>query len=70
MTLPTPTCADCKKTASELPEVVMQAEGDECTPDESAREDGTYNPENGHFLCMSCYINRGMPSSPFGWVCP
>ncbi len=33
-------------------------------------EEGTYNKENGHFLCMRCYVNEGMPSSPEGWKCP
>lgn len=33
-------------------------------------EEGTLNPENGHFLCNMCYINAGMPSSPSGWKCP
>lgn len=35
-----------------------------------AREDGTYNPSNGHFLCDRCYIAAGQPSSPTGWTCP
>lgn len=34
------------------------------------REEGTYNTENGHFLCDKCYIKYGMPSSPWGWKCP
>jgi hypothetical protein len=33
-------------------------------------EEGTYNRENGHFLCTECYIKAGMPSSPVGWKCP
>jgi hypothetical protein len=33
-------------------------------------EEGTYNSENGHFLCDECYIKAGQPSSPTGWVCP
>ena len=33
-------------------------------------EEGTLNPTNGHFLCDSCYIKAGQPSSPTGWVCP
>jgi len=32
--------------------------------------DGTFNPDNGHFLCMGCYIQAGMPVAPHGWVCP
>lgn len=34
------------------------------------REEGTYNHQNGHFLCDGCYIAKGMPSGPSGWVCP
>jgi hypothetical protein len=33
-------------------------------------EEGTYNQDNGHFLCTDCYIKAGMPSSSLGWVCP
>jgi hypothetical protein len=32
--------------------------------------EGTYNKDNGHFLCDSCYIMAGMPTAPGGWVCP
>lgn len=37
-----------------------------------AYNEGTYNPDNGHFLCDECYIAAGMPSAPGlkGWVCP
>lgn len=34
------------------------------------RNEGTYNPLNGHFLCDSCYIKNGMPTHPHGWRCP
>jgi hypothetical protein len=41
------------------------------TPDRYVQaEEGTLNPQNGHFLCTSCYIEAGMPSSPAGWVAP
>jgi hypothetical protein len=26
-----------------------------------ARRDGTYNRDNGHFWCDTCYIRAGMP---------
>jgi hypothetical protein len=33
--------------------------------------DGTYNAENGHFLCTECYIKAGCPSAPGrGWKAP
>ena len=55
-----------------------QQEFDETPPEEIPikrvqyvlREEGTLNTSNGHFLCDSCYIKAGMPSSPSGWVCP
>ena len=34
------------------------------------RGEGTYNRDNGHFLCTPCYIKAGMPSSPRGWRAP
>jgi hypothetical protein len=34
------------------------------------KEEGTFNQENGHFLCDPCYIKAGQPSSSSGWVCP
>lgn len=39
-------------------------------------EEGTYNPETGHYLCDSCYIKAGQPTGADGrggpgrWVCP
>jgi hypothetical protein len=32
--------------------------------------EGTYNRVSGHFLCDTCYIKAGIPTSPLGWVCP
>ena len=41
------------------------------TPEQFVRrEEGTFNIENGHFLCTDCYIAAGMPSSPRGWTAP
>ena len=33
-------------------------------------EEGTYNKQNGHFLCDECYIKAGCPASPGGWKAP
>lgn len=66
-----PLCVGCNKHPDEIeeytdPEVI----GDD-TPDDYVRaEEGTYNRENGHFLCTDCYVQAGMPSSPRGWVAP
>jgi hypothetical protein len=64
-------CAGCGKTPSELSEYVGAASGASMTPDDFVwQEEGTLNRETGHFLCTSCYIKAGMPSSPRGWVAP
>lgn len=47
------------------------AEGEYESPaDYVAREEGTFNRENGHFVCTPCYITMGSPSSPKGWMAP
>lgn len=66
-----PICIGCNKTPTEIEEYVDAALEDETTPDQYVRtEEGTYNPKNGHFLCTSCYIKAGQPSSPSGWRAP
>jgi hypothetical protein len=66
-----PICIGCNKQPHELNEYVDAAQ--ECglfPADYVRREEGTYNPRNGHFLCTFCYIKAGMPSSPRGWIAP
>lgn len=69
-------CVGCGKTPSELEEYVNAASEEasgkpDMTPDDYVwQEEGTLNRENGHFLCTSCYIGAGMPSSPRGWSAP
>ena len=66
-----PLCIGCGKHPDELEEYVEIAKEEGMTPDEFVRkEEGTYNRENGHFLCTPCYAKAGMPSSPRGWVAP
>lgn len=61
----------CRRHPSEIPEYVDAAADAEMDVDTYVqRDEGTYNPENGHFLCTSCYIAVGQPSSPRGWQCP
>ncbi len=68
---PKPLCIGCNKHASELEEYIEMAKLEDTTPDAYVRaEEGTYNHENGHFLCTPCYVKAGMPSSPRGWVAP
>lgn len=63
------TCTGCGKSPSELDEYIGAGEANGMTPDDYCwDEEGTLNRENGHFLCTSCYIKAGMPSSPRGWT--
>lgn len=78
MSIRVPVCQGCGKLPEELDcyrEVVMLEREtrdikDEWVRDYVLKEEGTLNPMNNHFLCDSCYISAGMPSSPRGWVCP
>lgn len=66
-----PVCIGCRRVPAAIHECVEAARGIGFTPDDyMRREEGTYNRENGHFLCTSCYITAGMPSSPIGWKAP
>ena len=66
-------CIGCKKKPDEIEEYIEMAATEEMTPDEYvASEEGTFNQENGHFLCTDCYIEAGRPSRPFPdrWIAP
>ena len=66
-----PICQGCGKSPDQIPEYIELGQEEDMTPDQYVRqEEGTYNRLNGHFLCTSCYFDRGMPSSSKGWVCP
>lgn len=66
-----PICLGCANYPEELSEFIDPAEDEGITPTEYViHNEGTYNNRNGHFLCSSCYIINGMPSSERGWVCP
>lgn len=67
---PKPFCIGCIKVPEELYECVTLAEEEGVTPDEIAKQDGTYNHRNGHFMCNKCYIAAGSPSGPKGWKAP
>jgi hypothetical protein len=72
----------CRRSAAEMPDYdtfIFESEEDErdngpVTPEMREkfviREEGTYNPQNGHFTCDRCYINLKMPSGPSGWRAP
>lgn len=67
-------CTGCNKTADELEEYIESAKDAGMTVEQYVREEeGTYNPQNGHFLCTDCYIKAGMPSNHYpqkGWIAP
>jgi hypothetical protein len=64
-------CSGCCKQPEELEEYVELAKDTHMTASEIVvKEEGTYNPENGHFLCTPCYVKAGMPTSSSGWKCP
>lgn len=67
-------CIGCKKHPSQIEEYIQAASGEpeyyKSAADYCWREEGTMNRENGHFLCTSCYIKAGCPSSPRRWRAP
>jgi hypothetical protein len=59
---PVPMCVGCQREPDEIEEYVEMADVEDTTPIEFVRSDeGTYNRENGHFWCTSCYIKAGQP---------
>lgn len=66
-------CNGCKKRPDELAEYIDEAKAMGLTPEQYVRrEEGTFNTENGHFLCTSCYVKAGCPTlpGPYGWKAP
>lgn len=69
--MPHPICTGCRKRPDQITEYILFAKEAGLTPDEYVQqEEGTFNRENGHFLCTDCYLKAGAPSSPRGWVAP
>jgi hypothetical protein len=69
-----PECIRCGRSPDQIEEYRVYAEGEGLTPDEFVRlEEGTYNPDNGHFACTYCYIMLGSPAAAPGegrWIAP
>lgn len=64
-----PICIGCNKHPDELWEYSQEATESDLNPVAYVRqEEGTYNRENGHFLCTQCYVQAGMPTAMGGWV--
>lgn len=56
-------CIDCGKAPGELGEYQQAGKENGMTPEAYVRlEEGTYNPENGHFLCTEDFITRELTS--------
>lgn len=69
--LPDSVCVGCGKSPEQLSEYWPEATGESIDPTTYVKsEEGTYNKDNGHFLCTQCYIEAGMPSHPNGWKAP
>jgi hypothetical protein len=67
-----PICTGCNRHPEQIEEYLPMAVMEKMTADEIViATDGTYNAENGHFLCTECYIKAGCPSGPGrGWKAP
>lgn len=58
-----PVCMKCKRTPREIPDLVFEAGVEEETPEDYAKQDGTYVAEFNMFVCNVCYIAIGMPTN-------
>lgn len=57
-----PICIGCARTPDQIAEYSSEMTDSGLDPNTYVcREEGTYNKENGHFYCTSCYIKAGMP---------
>lgn len=55
-------CNGCGRTPDQISEYILAGQDEDMTPEEFVRqEEGTFNPDNGHFWCTSCYIQADMP---------
>ena len=59
MTTAKPICVGCQKPPTELAEYCERYW--EIPPDVTVKDDGTYNPDNGHFWCTACFVNEKCP---------
>lgn len=64
-------CVGCERVPEQINEYSEVMTGEEVSPDDYVwKEEGTLNTSNGHFLCTSCYIKAGQPSTKRGWTAP
>lgn len=64
-------CFKCDRSPEDFVEYKNYKRKDETNTEFVIREDGTYNPANGHYACDSCYITIGSPAKEYpGWKAP
>lgn len=66
-------CNGCLKRPDQIEEYRQASAECGVTPEFYVRtEEGTYNIENGHFMCTRCYVLAGCPTlpGPIGWKAP
>ncbi len=66
MNLGDPVCVKCGKKPHQILEYTATSgawgPGEYHSPADYVRDqEGTYNPDNGHFFCTACYVEAGMP---------
>lgn len=62
-------CGLCRRRPEDIEVYAELAKAVDLTADEYVwQEEGTLDRATGVFLCDSCYISAGMPSSPTGWT--
>lgn len=66
MDRPSPRCAGCKQAPSTIDSYLGLLEDGETADEYVRREEGTYDPATGAFLCDWCYIRAGMPTGEGG----
>ncbi len=66
MSQPEPYDPMCSRTPEEIGCYDDYLEDGQTASEYVRLNEGTYNRENGHFLCDACYIKAGMPLG----VCP
>lgn len=69
-----PICIGCNKHPQDLDDFFdWKDQGYKDADAMCIDQEGTLNPENGHFLCTPCYIKAGMPANHHpqpNWVAP
>ena len=56
-------CICCGKSPNVIDEYIFASQEENENPiDWVVKNEGTFNPINGHFYCTECYVVEGMPS--------